>query len=68
MRWPPRSRAAEQFAARLEARQVTGSLDDDTAALISLAERLRRVEPPVMSPAYAAELRTRLLTAEPELE
>jgi hypothetical protein len=67
MRWPLRSRAAEQFAARLEARQVTGSLDDDTAALISLAERLRRVEPPVMSPAYAAELRTRLLTAAPEL-
>jgi uncharacterized protein DUF5667 len=67
MRWPPRSRAAEQFAARLEARQVTGSLDDDTAALISLAERLRRVEPPVMSPVYAAQLRARLLTAAPEL-
>jgi Domain of unknown function (DUF5667) len=44
-----------------------GSLDDDTAALVSLAERLSRVEPPVMSPAYAAELRSRLLTAAPEL-
>jgi hypothetical protein len=67
MRWPLRSRAAQQFAARLEGRQTTGSLDDDTAALLSLAERLRQVEPPVMSPAYAAELRTRLLTAAPEL-
>ncbi|MDX6319418.1 MAG: hypothetical protein QOD35_2818 [Nocardioidaceae bacterium] len=44
-----------------------GSLDDDTAALVSLAERLSRVEPPVMRPVYAAELRTRLLTAAPEL-
>jgi Domain of unknown function (DUF5667) len=67
MRWPLRSRAAQQFAARLEGRQIAGSLDDDTAALLSLAERLRRVEPPVMSPVYAAELRTRLLTAAPEL-
>jgi hypothetical protein len=66
MRWPLTSRAA-RFAARLDARPVTGSLDDDTAALVQLAERLRRVEPPVMSPAYAAELRTRLLTAAPEL-
>jgi hypothetical protein len=67
MRWPLGSRAAQQFAARLEGRQIAGSLDDDTAALVSLAERLRRVEPPVMSAVYAAELRTRLLTAAPEL-
>jgi hypothetical protein len=67
MRWPLRSRAAQQFAARLEGRHVTGSLDDDTAALVSLAERLSRVEPPVMRPVYAAELRTRLLTDAPEL-
>ncbi len=67
MRWPLSSRAAQQFAARLEGRQVMGSLDDDTAALVSLAERLSRVEPPVMRPVYAAELRTRLLTAAPEL-
>lgn len=67
MRWPHPSSRAARFAARLEGRHIAGSLDDDTAALVALAERLRRVEHPVMRPEYGADLRVRLLEAAPEL-
>ena len=67
MMWPPFSRRAVQFAARLDGHPVTGSLDDDTAALVSLAERLRHVERPALRPDYAAALRLRLLDVAPGL-
>jgi Domain of unknown function (DUF5667) len=67
MMWPPFGRRAAQFAARIDGRQVSGSLDDDTAALVSLAQRLRQVEPPVMSADFSTDLRVRLLEAAPRL-
>jgi hypothetical protein len=67
MMWPPFTRRAALFAARLDGRQVAGSLDDDTAALVAFAQRLRLVERPALRADYAASLRVRLLDAAPEL-
>ncbi len=65
--WPPFNRRAALFAARLDGRPVAGSLDDDTAALVAFAERLRLVERPGLRDDYVASLRVRLLEAAPEL-
>jgi hypothetical protein len=67
MMWPPFTRRAALFAARLDGRQMAGSLDDDTAALVAFAERLRLVERPALRADYAASLRFRLVDAAPEL-
>ena len=67
MKWPQAGSRANKLAAGLDGAPVAGSLDSDTAALVSLASRLHHIEPPVMSAEYSADLRVRLLQAAPDL-
>jgi Domain of unknown function (DUF5667) len=66
MIWPPAAkRRAAMFAASVEGHQPAGTLDADTAALVQLARRLESLDKPELRPEYAADLRLRLMEAEP---
>lgn len=67
MKWPQAGSRANKLAAGVDGAPFAGSLDSDTAALVSLAARLRDIEPPVISAEYSADLRLSLLQAAPDL-
>ena len=66
-------RRAEQFAEALEGRAADGARHvpakgsaAEYAAFVALVEQLRDLEPPPMRPAFADDLRARLMAAAPE--